>query len=214
MLLNSSTARKIAEARWGVGGTTSYKSNRKGAYYFACAGHGGFVVSASALSKEEYATLSEYVETFSTDYYISNGTNKVLLAMHAFRTRSSSLRGVGSSGYRVEKEEFFLFEEDCDWSLLVKFAGIMTGDMTKEKAEEIFYSWFDMGNPKVANRKKVDELRKNGDADLIIAASSVGEGRVKVWTADQKQYIVEGYDKARDEYNEPYLSRCKVLEAA
>lgn len=41
--LTHSLARSIAEARWGRGGTQSYPVNRRH-YYFACSGHGGFVI--------------------------------------------------------------------------------------------------------------------------------------------------------------------------
>jgi len=209
--LKAAMARQIAEARWGRGGTTTYKTNRKGTYYFSCAGHGGFVIPVDALTEKEYADISQYVETYESDVYISNDTNKVLVYIHPFRVNRSRLGYVGPNGYRQETEKFLLLEEDCDWALAVKFAGIKVEGMTEENAENTFYNWYDESNPVVRARKAADEARKNRDPNLIIAASGMDDGRVKVWTADDKQYYVRGYDKARDEYNTPWLSRCEEV---
>ena len=212
MFLTASLARQTAEAQWGRGGTTSYKTNRKGAYYFSCSGHGGFVISGSALSEDERNKISEFVSPEIMTVYIDNETNKVLLAFHPFRRNSGKLRGYGSAGYRIVEEEIFLLEEDCNWALAVKFAGIMVKDMTVEAADKTFFNWFDKINPVVVARERVAQLRKSGDSDLIIAASGLDNGLVKVWTADEKIHVVRGYDRARDEFGTPWLSRCEVLE--
>jgi hypothetical protein len=212
MYLTSALARATAEARWGRGGTTAYKTNRKGAYYFSCAGHGGFVISAKTLSPTEYKAISKYVTPEVMTVYVSNEDNSVLLAFHPFRRNSGKLPYAGSMGHRVEKEEIFLLEEDCDWALAVILAGIKTSDMTKEAAEKTFYNWYDESNPAVVARERVAKLRKIGDSDLIIAASGMDGGLVKVWTADDKTHVVKGYDKARDEFGNPWLSRCVAVE--
>lgn len=77
-------------------------------------------------------------------------------------------------------------------------------------AKDTFWRWYDEVNPEVRNRKEVEEKRKNGDPDLIIAASAEGDGVVKVWTADNEIHYVRGYDKARDEFGTPYLSLCEA----
>jgi hypothetical protein len=212
MYLTSSLARATAESRWGRGGTTAYKTNRKGAYYFSCSGHGGFVISAKALTAAEYEAMAKYVTPEVMTVYVDMETNAVLLAYHPFRQNSGKLRGVGRKGYRVEKEELFLLEEDCAWSLAVILAGIMTSDMTKESAEKTFYNWYDETNPAVVARERDAKLRAAKDGDLIIAASGMGDGLVKVWTADDKIHVVKGYDMARDEFGYPWLSRCVVVE--
>lgn len=212
MYLTSSLARATAEARWGRGGTTAYKTNRKGAYYFSCSGHGGFVISAKALTAAEYEAVSKYVTPEVMTVYLDNETDTVLLAYHPFRQNAGKLRGVGSKGYRAEKEEIFLLEEDCAWSLAVILAGIMTSDMTKEAAEKTFYNWYDESNPAVVARERVANLRAAKDGDLIVAASGMGDGLVKVWTADEKTHVVKGYDMARDEFGTPWLSRCVAVE--
>jgi len=212
MYLTSSLARQTAEARWGRGGTTAYKTNRKGAYYFSCSGHGGFVISAKALSAAEYEALTKYVTPEVMTVYVANEDDSVLLAFHPFRTNRGRLPYAGPMGHRVEKEEVFLLEEDCDLALAVVLAGIMTKDMTKEAAEKTFFDWYDESNPAVVAREKVAKLRAAGDSDLIIAASSMSDGLVKVWTADEKTHVVKGYDMTRDEFGNPWLSRCIVVE--
>lgn len=212
MYLTSSLARQTAEASWGRGGTTAYKTNRKGAYYFSCAGHGGFVISAKALTSAEYEAISKYVTPEVLTAYVANEDNTVLLAFHPFRLKSGKLPYAGPMGHRVEKEEIFMLEEDCAWSLAVILAGITTPDMTKEAAIETFYNWYDESNPAVVARANVAKLRAAGDSDMIIAASSITPDMVKVWTADDKTHVVTGYDKARDEFGTPWLSRCVVVE--
>lgn len=212
MFLNASLARQTAEARWGRGGTVSYKTNRKGAYYYSCSGHGGFVISGDALTADERNKISEFVSPEIMTVYVDNETDKTLLAFHPFRRNRGKLRGYGPAGYRIVEEEIFLLEEDCDWALAVIFAGIKIKDMTQEKAVKTFFDWFDKENPAVVAREKVAQLRKDGDGDLIIAASGLDNGLVKVWTADEKTHVVRGYDRARDEFGTPWLSRCEVME--
>ena len=212
MFLTASLARQTAEATWGRGGTTAYKTNRKGAYYFSCAGHGGFVISAKALSPAEYKALAKYVTPEVMTVYVANEDDTVLLAFHPFRSKSGKLPYAGPMGHRVEKEEVFLLEEDCAWSLAVVLAGIKTPDMTEEAAEKTFYNWYDESNPAVVARERVSKLRAAGDSDLIVAASGMTGDLVKVWTADDKIHVVKGYDMARDEFGTPWLSRCVVME--
>lgn len=212
MFLTASLARQTAEATWGRGGTTAHKTNRAGAYYFSCSGHGGFVISAKALSAAEYDVISNYVTPDVMTVYVANEDNRVLLAFHPFRLKSGKLPYAGPMGHRVEKEEIFVLEEDCAWALAVEFAGIMTVGMTKSVAKETFFNWYDESNPAVVSRANVAKLRAAGDSDLIVAASSMGDGVVKVWTADDKIHFVKGYDTARDEFGNPWLSRCVVVE--
>ena len=212
MFLTASLARQTAEATWGRGGTTAYKTNRAGAYYFSCSGHGGFIISAKALTTAEYEAMTKYVTPEVLTVYVANDDNRVLLAFHPFRIKAAKLPYAGPMGHRVEKEEIFLLEEDCAWSLAVILAGIMTEKMTKDAANETFFNWYDESNPAVVSRATVAKLRAAGDSDLIVAASSMGDDIVKVWTADDKIHFVKGYDSARDEFGNPWLSLCVVVE--
>lgn len=60
--LTLQSARRIAEAEWGSGGTTYYETNRQGTYWFSCSGHGGFVIDKACLSDDEIASLSPHLD--------------------------------------------------------------------------------------------------------------------------------------------------------
>lgn len=206
-------ARNIAESLWGTGGTSASKTTRKGVYYFDCAGHGGYVLPASVLSKSEYEAVSEYVKPEVAKVYGSTVDGKIVY-MHPYRTRSSRL----AAPLTTTEEEFFVFEEDCDWTVLEKFTGIRLkeplDDPKRDRARErIFWEWHDRNNPAVLNREEEAEKRKNGDPDLIVSALGKGDGLVEVVTADQNRYMVKGYDQARNQFGTPYLSNCQVINA-
>lgn len=200
--MTASIARSVAESKWGRGGTKSYRTNRKGVYYFSCAGHGGYVLPASVLTDEEYESVVRYVSPHEADVYYNS--NKVVY-MHPFRSKGGRI----SYPYETAKEKFFLFEEDCDWAVLEKFTGIrLKNYSTNSDYQATFWAWFDENNPVVKNRKEVEQKRKNGDPDLITSASRQNDGTVAVFTADEKRHIVTEYN--RDEYGVPYLSLCKL----
>lgn len=196
--MNASIARSVAESRWGSGGTSSTRTNRKKVYYFSCSSHGGYILPASALSQEEYENVAQYVEPYKADVYRSFETNKVVY-MHPFRTKGSKrLYGPISHTH----EEFFLFEEDCDWAVLEMFTDIRRKNCDDPRAIEItFWNWFDRTNPVVQNRKEVAQKRQNRDPDLIISALNHGGGIVRVTTADGSDHFVTEYN--RDEYGFP-----------
>lgn len=205
--LTASVARSIAQSMWGHGGTHAYKTNRKGVYYFSCAGHGGYVLPASVLTKEEYAAVSRYVEPKTATVYV-DARGKVLY-MHPYRTRTTKLM----PPWTTIEEEFFTFEEDCEWAVLEKFTTIRVemGSGTVRDYEGTFWRWYDENNPEVRNRAEVDRKRAEGDPDLIISALRQDDGRVKVWTADDQIHYVAAYN--RDKYGVPYLSVCEGVSA-
>ena len=55
-------ARPIAELMWGRGGTNAMKTNRRGAYYFSCSSHGGYLVCAKDLTDAERRSLDPYIK--------------------------------------------------------------------------------------------------------------------------------------------------------
>jgi hypothetical protein len=109
------------------------------------------------------------------------------------------------------EDEFFVFEEDCEWSVLEKFTDIRVDTMRDRSHEETFWNWYDRDNPVVQNRIKVDQERADGDPDLIISAQLQDDGRIKVWTADDKVHYVNAYN--RNEYGNPYLSLCEGVQS-
>lgn len=210
-MLKSSEARSIAHALWGKVNNTE-KTNVKGAYWFNCEGHGGFIVAAEAIEENNRVWVENYIKKESAIRYVARSGKSVL--MHGYRTRSARL-----AYYMTENVEFYIFEEDCAWAIAA-LVGISFKKPHKsqeeyiKEARSIFWSWYDKENPVVANRKLVEEKWKNGDPDLIISACGSWktgiEGVTQVTTADRKVHLVRGYNKARDEYGDSYLSLCEA----
>ena len=125
-------ARPIAELMWGRGGTHTYKTNRRGAYYFSCSGHGGYIVCANDLTDAEKVKLEKYVKPVSINIIIQtqkDGKEYVVGVDNTPLSRS----GTAERTYRYNRLlgparwgtfELYLFEEDCDWTILEKFTDI------------------------------------------------------------------------------------------
>lgn len=122
MLLRHSEARRIAEAMWGSGGTSAYRTNRRGAYYFSCAGHGGYIVDAAALGALEKQAIAPYYGSPEpwTRYVWANGKRSAF--EHPNRQKRGSYR-IDSTSYTVTGT-YYVFEEDCDWAILEKLTPI------------------------------------------------------------------------------------------
>ncbi|RUU78233.1 hypothetical protein [Mesorhizobium sp. M7A.F.Ca.MR.362.00.0.0] len=133
-MLIHSQARSIAEALWGTGGTHSARTNRAGAFYFSCSGHGGFVIDARCLAHDEYARLCKHAEPEQAQDY-----GKAI--MHSYRKRSFKVTPTQLAN--MQDFEFFLLEEDCAWCLAPLMAGIHTldGYTTCEVAQKTFDQW-------------------------------------------------------------------------
>jgi hypothetical protein len=207
--LTSAEARSIASSLWGTI-NTSYRTNTRSAYFFSCAGHGGFIVDESAIPAHKREWVEKYVAKEEAIRYINVHSGKSTL-MHGYRTRSTRM-----SYQATEMVKFYIFEEDCAYAIAVMCGINLTKNPIKEgDARLTFWNWYDETNPVVANRKLVEEKRRNGDPDLIISASGTWktgiEGVTEVITADRKVHLVRGYKNARDEYNEPYLSLCEEI---
>jgi hypothetical protein len=132
-MLTHNQARLIAEGEWGKGGTHSYPTNRRGAFYFGCSGHGGFVIDAATFTPEERALVQRYA---TPEKYTTYGTKLSWPGRKRWplTTTSSVVKREG---------EYFLFEEDCAWCLPVLFAGITAGDtMTTTGAQSTFDQYF------------------------------------------------------------------------
>lgn len=152
MRLNSSKARSFAETLWGRGGTNGYRTNRKGAYYYSCSGHGGYVVDAEALTPEERANIDVYVKAekvFYADH--ANGKNYFLQNPFSVRRQRYHIYPDTVTGYT----QVYVFEEDCDWAVLEKFTDIRTEGVVNPEAraaavEPTFERWH-KGGPKLFN---------------------------------------------------------------
>ncbi len=129
-MMTHTQARTIAEAAWGRGGTTSYRTNRFGAFYFSCSSHGGFVIDARALSDDQYIAISKYVRPEQATAYGGS-------LMHPFRRYR--LR----TAHPPKPFKFFMLEEDCDWCLAPLFAGInlIHNPFSDDQAQRTFDRW-------------------------------------------------------------------------
>ena len=212
-LLTSTEARQIAENLWGRGGTSSTRTNTKGAFWFSCSGHGGFVIDTRVIKPEQLENLLKYASTAKVTRY-STTYGKVLGLMTPYRSKGIRV----PVDYKAEVFDIVVLEEDCDWSLAYMFTTVRmkvekTGEeVVAAEAAHTFWQWFDEKNPKVIARKAADKARADGHPGLIISAARTDDSRVKVWTADGEQHIVTGYDKARDEAGNPWLYLCETVE--
>jgi len=134
-------ARNIAELMWGRDGTVSYKTTRKGAYYYSCAGHGGYIVKKESLTESERENIDKYTERLFL-YLLTNTEtgdiygidyNHVPASRSRFRMTFKQPSGVTAEWV---KYEFYAFEEDCDWALLEKFTDIRRKDVKHITEEE------------------------------------------------------------------------------
>jgi len=146
--------RAVAEAMWGTGGTNAVRTNRKGAYYYSCSAHGGYVVSPNALTEEEKALLNEYTKPLKIQALVQHRTDGdyvigvSLTAIQRYVGRNRNFRYSPYKGLVEWQDiEFYAFEEDCDWAILEKLTDIKTLDKhstcTPEKRKEIVDSTFE-----------------------------------------------------------------------
>ena len=137
-MITSAQARSMAEASWGRGGTSASRTNRKGAFYFSCSGHGGFVIDARCLDERERALFRRYLgsET-ATEIVRADGSVRRLRGPLSQR----SLKYYPGQGETHREAEIFFAEEDCDWAVAVVVADIKVAGMTREEAVATFLRW-------------------------------------------------------------------------
>lgn len=189
--LTGKEARQIAQGCWGAGGTQAYKTNRRGAFYYSCASHGGYVISADCLTDSERELCERYGARKETATRYTSGNNSKL--MHPYRTRGLKYRLSAT----VTDIDFYLFEEDCQWCIPYLFCGITSSafidkETADRAARSTFRHWINPYSPKVLGIKILDRLRQKQCNNLIVSANRLGE-RVKVITAAGQCYWVEGY---------------------
>jgi hypothetical protein len=118
--------RNLAESQWGTGGTKAYKTNRKGTYYYSCSGHGGYVVPATALTDLEIQALKPYTSPINVPTLM--GPDGICYGVdyqaNAQYSSGRSRRYQCARGSQWIDVPVYLFEEDCDWSILEVFTSI------------------------------------------------------------------------------------------
>lgn len=118
-MLTSGNARNFANALWGTVNHTR-KTNRKGAFYFDCAGHGGFVIDDATLQPEERAQFKRYLSSWQCTQYIDTA-GKVRAFVHSEGSRRTRV----VTGYVTRRcFDVWVAEEDCDWAAVILFSSI------------------------------------------------------------------------------------------
>lgn len=118
--LTSTIARGIARQRGEV--QQSYKTNRKGAYYFSCSGHGGFIIDSQALSKEENERAKEiWINAFELRIVVGKSVvdwqDYVLYISYRDSTKKKLFFSGEYVDLRFESYPYYEWEEDCAWAL-------------------------------------------------------------------------------------------------
>lgn len=155
--LDASLARNIAETAWGRGGTDAMRTNRRGVYFFSCSAHGGYVVDGKALTSEEVAKISQYMgERDFLNLLVGEKTDwaggkpivtKYILGYHNPQSiKRKKIRYPSIMvNVRWEKYPVYLFEEDCDWSVLENLTDIRVlatlKSPTHEQAIKDSFKW-------------------------------------------------------------------------
>lgn len=137
-------ARHIAGLEWGTV-NTSYRTNRHGAYYYSCSGHGGYVVDSRCLTPKERRCLDRYTEPQTLRILVQqrNGGGGVVIGVNCAYFQSCGPIRHKRYSYApmlgpVEFREIpvYVFEEDCDWAILEKLTDIRTLDILDEKQHQ------------------------------------------------------------------------------
>lgn len=125
-LLSHSQARYIAESLWGPRGTTAYRTNRRGAFYFSCSGHGGYVIDDRTLTDQERAALLHAGFTPDSCWGVRNKDGDILKVRHPHSqvNHRSITYQLGSGEYSDHNIPVWIFEEDCDWAAVQAFTAI------------------------------------------------------------------------------------------
>lgn len=155
-LLTHSQARSLAESIWGPRGTIAYRTNRTGAFYFSCSGHGGFVIDDRALTGQERKHLTDAGFAPDKCWGVRDAGGRVITVRHPH----SEVRHPKKVTYRPGLGELvdrdipvWTLEEDCEWAAAYALTAIRTpGRFSEPEAEIIAYARQSLGRwyPKAA----------------------------------------------------------------
>lgn len=122
--LSAARARAIAEGRWGTGGTQAQRTNTRGAYYYACSGHGGYVVDGAVLTAEQRAQIDRLISPERVIAVVRDtpAGERVDVLTNPFSRRGHRYQ-VRPGQVRVE-HPIYLFEEDDDFYVLEHYTPI------------------------------------------------------------------------------------------
>jgi len=126
---------RLAGMLWGEVNAT-YRCNRRGASYYSCSGHGGYVVDSRALTARERRKIDKYKLPLPLNLLVQhrNGGGDVVVgvdaAMFANRYRPRRMFHYSPGLGPVEWQELpvYVFEEDCDWAILEHLTEVHDND--------------------------------------------------------------------------------------
>lgn len=123
-MITASQARSMAETRWGTGGTHGYRTNRRGAFYYSCSSHGGYVIDARCLSPEEVQNLNQHLgmmQGYQATEIVNNKSGKVVKFRGPENYRTIRYYATSQTARQVP---ILFAEEDCDWAVVEYFTSI------------------------------------------------------------------------------------------
>jgi hypothetical protein len=201
-LLTHSQARSLAESLWGPRGTTAYRTNRTGAFYFSCSGHGGFVIDDRALTERERALLTESGFKADRCWGVRDASGRIVTIRHPDSqvTRPRKVTYRPGLGEHVDQGiPVWTLEEDCEWAAAYALTAIRTpGRFSAPEAEIIAYAKESLGRwyPKaaeVAARISRDDPEQ-APAPRPLSAIRAGAGQL----GTEIDEIVERWDATED----------------
>lgn len=126
-LLTHSQARYLAESVWGRGETVSHRTNRTGAFWFSCAGHGGFVIDDRALTREERERLAAAGLKADACWGVRGEDGQIITVRHPgsqVRNPRPVFCHPDRGEYQDRKILVWTLEQDCEWAAAYAFTGI------------------------------------------------------------------------------------------
>jgi hypothetical protein len=131
---------------------------------------------------------------------------------------------------------YLCYEEDCLWAIIAyEFPELVYSHSDHPvKSEEHYQQWKNKvfeslshwnagylikrgitpdedGYKAYRFREEYYSMRRSRNPKLIVSASRINDIKTKVWTADDQEYIVEGYQYPRPNYQHNLLDFCKVV---
>lgn len=181
--LTHNLARTIAESLWGRGGTHSYRVNRRGVFYFSCAGHGGYVIDPQSLTDHERELLRSLLPTVEVRLCVQRqrGGRMVIAERPEMSNRSARYRPELGPVEWISRA-VWIGEEDCDWAKVECMTSIRADGfdhLTEDQRHFLALKTFGFWVRRSLHNEERRRLLRQG-VPLRCSALSTGDGRVHV----------------------------------
>ena len=136
-LLSHAQGRYLAESLWGPYGTTAYRTNRRGAFYFSCSGHGGYVIDDRALTDDERKKLTGAGFSLEKCWGVRNINGDIVTVRHPYSEVQHPRKITYTMGREYVDRDIpvWVFEEDCDWAAVQVYTGIRSAGFSLPDGE-------------------------------------------------------------------------------